>query len=251
MGQLEIGRVLSAIVTAYQRRLGVLLTVSFVFALVNGILGGILQGVLPLALSYPLSFALNYFIITLFVAVVLQLVIDLREGRGQRTAGALFSAIGPSLGSLLLLGLIYGLGVGVGLLLILVPGLYLMTIWSVSAPAVMVERLGAVDSLRRSRELVSGNGWQVFGVLAILFAVSIVAIILVAGVLTLLLGLTGLIIGAVIVKLFIQPLEALARAVIYFELIRIKEGGVASAAPVPGGTAPQQSAPPPPPAPRR
>src|SRR4051795_6453271 len=197
--KLDIGRVLSAIIDIYRQRLGVLLTVSFVFALVNGILGGIFQESLPFILGYPLRTALSFLVVTVFAALVIQIVIDIREGHGQRTAGDLFRAITPALGNLLLLGLIYGLGVGIGLILLIVPGLYLLTIWCVSAPAVMVERQSAVDALRRSRELVAGNGWQVFGILFILFIITGIVYAIIVGIFAVALGLVGAIIGAIIV----------------------------------------------------
>jgi hypothetical protein len=245
--KLDIGRVFNAIIDIYRQRLGVLLTVSFAFALVNGILGAVFQDALPFILGYPLRTAVNYVIVTIFAALVIQIVVDIREGRGQRTAGDLFSAITPALVNLLLLGILYGLGVGFGLLLLIVPGLYLLTIWAVAAPVVLVERQDAIVSLRRSRELVAGNGWQVFGVLFALFLLSFVVAIIIVGLLAVALGLVGAIIGAIIVGTFLQPLDALARAVMYFELTRINQGGVASAAPVPGAVAPTPEAPPPPP----
>ena len=57
----------------------------------------------------------------------------------------------------------------IGLVLLVVPGLFLITIWAVIAPVIVLERAGVFESFGRSRHLVKGNGWQVFGVLVILF----------------------------------------------------------------------------------
>ena len=59
----------------------------------------------------------------------------------------------------------------IGFILIIVPGLILITIWSVAAPVVVLENPGVFAALRRSRELVRGNGWQVFGVILVLYIV--------------------------------------------------------------------------------
>src|SRR6202044_3824107 len=67
----------------------------------------------------------------------------------------------------ILVSILYGVGVLIGLFLIVVPGLVLLTIWAVAAPVVVLEHPGAMAALGRSRELVRGNGWQVFGVVFI------------------------------------------------------------------------------------
>jgi hypothetical protein len=46
--------------------------------------------------------------------------------------------------------------------LLVIPGLWLMTRWSLFAPAIVHERLGPRDSLSRSSELVRGAFWAVF-----------------------------------------------------------------------------------------
>jgi hypothetical protein len=55
--------------------------------------------------------------------------------------------------------------------LLVIPGLWLLTIWSLFAPAIVHERLGAVAALKRSARLVRGAFWAV--------AVSVTASILV------------------------------------------------------------------------
>ncbi len=53
----------------------------------------------------------------------------------------------------------------------MIPGLILFTLWSVAAPVVVLERPDVFAALRRSRQLVSGNGWQVFAVIIIVVVV--------------------------------------------------------------------------------
>jgi hypothetical protein len=66
--------------------------------------------------------------------------------------------------------LLMGLGIGVGLVLLVVPGLVLATRWAIAVPVAMLEQTTARGALRRSREIVRGNGWNVFKVL---FAVGV------------------------------------------------------------------------------
>jgi glycerophosphoryl diester phosphodiesterase family protein len=50
-----------------------------------------------------------------------------------------------------------------GFLLLLVPGFILAVRWSLTMPAMIIEGLGVRAGMRRSRELVRGNGWRVLG----------------------------------------------------------------------------------------
>jgi hypothetical protein len=61
-----------------------------------------------------------------------------------------------------------GLLILVGLMLLIVPGLVLSTLWFVVLPACVVEQLGPWASLRRSRELTRGNRWKVLGLTVLL-----------------------------------------------------------------------------------
>ncbi len=115
------------------------------------------------------------------------------------------------------MGILAGIGITIGFILIIVPGLILITIWSVAAPVVVLERPGALKALGRSRELVKGNGWQVFGVIVVL----VIGVNIVAGIIEAIgdSGGTGVgIVVRVIVQILIAPLTALAASVLYFEL---------------------------------
>ena len=69
-----------------------------------------------------------------------------------------------------LIGLTFlaGLVVVLGLVLLIVPGLILYTIWFVGMPACVVEGRGPWMSLRRSQELTKGYRWKVFALAVLL-----------------------------------------------------------------------------------
>lgn len=75
---------------------------------------------------------------------------------------------------LLGLAIIVGLGTVLGFMLLIVPGVILMVLWSVAAPVVVVERRGVMASLQRSRDLTRGHRWEVFGLLVIYMVLSFV-----------------------------------------------------------------------------
>jgi hypothetical protein len=66
-------------------------------------------------------------------------------------------------------GILAAIAIGIGFLLLIAPGLYLLTIWSMIIPAIVLERRGIGESFGRSRELVRGYGWTVFGVILVTF----------------------------------------------------------------------------------
>ena len=67
----------------------------------------------------------------------------------------------PAILPLIGFGILFGIGVAIGFVLLIVPGLILLTFWSVGAPAIVVERLGAIDAFGRSWHLVRGDAWSV------------------------------------------------------------------------------------------
>ena len=52
------------------------------------------------------------------------------------------------------------------------PGLILLTWWALIPPAIVLEHKDVFDSFGRSRELVRGNGWSVFGILIITYLLT-------------------------------------------------------------------------------
>lgn len=109
-----------------------------------------------------------------YTAAVCKAVVDVQDGRLDATFQQLLQSVKSSLvGELIVLSILMALGVGVGLLLCVVPGAYLAIIWSVAVPVVVLERLGAMDALSRSKALVGENWLQVFLVLLVMFLLNV------------------------------------------------------------------------------
>jgi hypothetical protein len=75
---------------------------------------------------------------------------------------------------ILLLAIVMGLLMGLAFLLLIVPGLILLTMWWVATPACVVERTGPWTSLKRSAALTKGHRWKIFGLILLLFIVNII-----------------------------------------------------------------------------
>jgi hypothetical protein len=213
--RIDVGGVIRRVLDIYVDQAPVLMPAAAVVFVFTGILAGLLVVASPgLAL---VALLIDLVAGTLFTGMVVELVADVQDGRRDSSPGQLLRAASPVLGQLILVGIIAGIGVVIGLILVIVPGLYLITIWSVAAPVVVLERPGALAALGRSRELVRGNGWQVFGVILVLYVVvGAISFLLEAAAESAGSGV-GIVVR-VIVGVLTAPLAALAAAVLYFEL---------------------------------
>jgi hypothetical protein len=223
---IDIGSVIRRTFSIYVDQASVLLPAAAVVFVLVGVVDAVLVAVAPVLLF--VGFVISLIAVTLFTGMVVELVADVQDGRRDATVGKLLQAATPVLGQLILVGILAGIGIFIGFVLIIIPGLILITIWSVAAPVVVLERPGATKALGRSRELVRGNGWQVFGVIVVL----VIGANIVGGVIEAIgdSGGTGVgIVVRIIVQILIAPLAALAAAVLYFEL-----RGPAAAADTPG-----------------
>ena len=152
-------------------------------------------------------------------------VADVRDGRADLSLGETLSRVKPKLNILALAGILAALGVGIGLLLLIVPGLILWTWWLVIVPVIMLEGSGVTDAFGRSRELVRGHGWSVFGVLVltilILVAVDLAFRLIAAGfddvVIELLLDIAS--------QTLTAPFIALAWTLTYYRLRGLEQPG--------------------------
>jgi hypothetical protein len=183
---------------------------------ISGLLSAVLESTGSLS-ALLLALVVSLVAETLFTGMVVELVADVQDGRRDSSAGQLLRAVTPVLGQLIAVGIVVGIAVVVGLIVFIVPGLILLTIWSVFAPVIVLERPPGLGALSRSRELVRGNGWQVFAVILVLFVlvVGLADVLVVAAESA---GTGAGIVVRVIVGVLTTPISALAAAVLYFEL---------------------------------
>ncbi|MDQ0470938.1 hypothetical protein [Labrys wisconsinensis] len=128
--------------------------------------------------------------------------------------------IGPLLGAALLVSL----GIMLGLVLLIVPGLMAMIAWFVAAPACVVERLGARDSISRSAALTKGYRWRVFGLVLVFEAIVLVPMYLASYILGHVAGPLSVVVLQYLFQVVGGSLAAILAAVVYHDLRQIKEG---------------------------
>jgi hypothetical protein len=218
--RLEIGAVLSEAFGIYRDQAGVLLPVAFWLFLVVAIVNGLTEGNFSL---FWLAIVVSLAVGTLYQGMVVELVQDVQDGRRDSSAGDLMRSALPVLGTLIAAGILAGFGIGAGFVLLVVPGLYLATIWAVIAPAIVIERRGVFDAFGRSRQLVKGQGWPVLGTLVVAYLITVVAgIVFLAIANGIAEGPLLRIVFSALASTITAPIVALVAAVLYFRLLAIK-----------------------------
>jgi hypothetical protein len=134
--------------------------------------------------------------------------------------------------ALLLLVVLWALGIGLGTLLFIVPGIWLYISWAFALPALLVEGKRGPSALGRSFELVRGRWWKTFGVIVLGFLLaaiisSLVQVVFFVGIFigadnhALVLVLSG--IAGVAGLAISTPFQAALLTVLYFDLRVRKE----------------------------
>jgi|SRR5215468_11178645 len=130
------------------------------------------------------------------------------------------SLIGPVIGVAFLVGLI----TGIGLVLIVIPGIIAAVMLWVAIPVAVVERPGVVESLKRSADLTKGSRWTIFGILFVVGLVLIIVTMILSFILLSAAGFTVYSIGVWILQAIFSAFSATLAAVGYYFLRSSKEG---------------------------
>jgi hypothetical protein len=239
---IEPGRVIGEAFETYRNNASAVILVAVVIFGGAALANGLLQATGNIVLAFVAAI-ISLIAHVLYTGYVVKLVQDVRDGRRDETPGELLSAAAPYIGTLILNGILFGIAVAVGLALLIIPGLILITIWAVVAPAIVVEDKGVIDAFGRSRELVRGNGWNVFGVIVLAFLILLVFYI-VAALIGAAIGDVGVVILSIVAGILAEPVVALVAGILFFDL-----GGGQGVQTAPAGQAPVEPAPtePPPP----
>lgn len=158
---------------------------------------------------------------------------DIRDGRADLTVGETFASVQDKIGSIAGAGILAGLGIGIGFFLLIVPGLFLMTIWALIVPVIVLENVPALQSFGRSQSLVRGNGWNVFGVIVLTFLIVLVFQIVLTAVLAFLDEAVRGFVTNIVAGSLTAPFIALTWTLMYFRL----HGGAAPGVPPPSAAA--------------
>jgi hypothetical protein len=186
--------------------------------LILGVTGASPLGGNHVSTSTALLLALLGFVLVgpLVSALQVHAILDIGEGVRPK----LLDLIGRGLRVLPVVAaaeIISGIGIGIGLLLLFIPGIILAIRFAVVAQVAAVERTDWPGAIRRSGQLVAGNYLRVFG---LLFLVALVNLLLV--------DLVGQLVGTsaaapqvalgIVVGIITRTFQAMTTAVLYFDL---------------------------------
>jgi hypothetical protein len=230
------------------------LVAAIVFLIIN-----LLNALLGWAIGTGSSVAVLIALITAVISLVgtfwvqgalVYAVEDVRDGRIDSSIGDLYERVKPYLGTLILAGILAGIGIAIGFVLLIVPGLILLTWWCLIVPVITLEGKRVGESFGRSRELVRGHGWTVFGIVIIAVLASAIASGVIQAIFSFLNPFLRYWIGGTIANAIVYPFLAVALTLMYFHL-RDVPATEAAAAPVTPDPAPEtpvarQPFPPPP-----
>jgi len=148
------------------------------------------------------------------------------------SVGQAYRHVLPKFLTLILASILVSLCVGVGFLMLVVPGVIFSLWFALTTPAIIMEDLGATRGMSRSRALVKGNLGKVF-VVGLLVFLLMMAITLPFGTVGALLPLvtpnkqTALLIGQLfetLGQLISTPVGAITSILLYYDLRIRKEG---------------------------
>ena len=209
--RLDTARVFERVFAIYRAQAAVLLPTALILSLIPAALVATGSLWLPLAAS----FVCNVY----YQGMVVQAVRDIQDDVRNLSLSGLLRSVGPAFAQLLWTAMLLGIGVTIGLVALLIPGLILGTMWSVAIPVVVCEARSAPQALGRSSRLVSGYGWAVFSVLLVM-AVILLVLLGVAGAIAA--GGVGAVVAQLVANTLTAPLLALAASVLYLELLTLK-----------------------------
>jgi hypothetical protein len=180
-----------------------------------------------------LSTFISFLAATLATGACFKAISDAYLGHEPNSNDSL-SFAGRRLGSLVWVSFLGSLIVGVGFLLLIVPGIYLAVAFSVAVPVLLMESYKGKSALGRSRDLVRGRWWPVLGTIVLGFVLQAIVGAIVQGILQgiLLTGAgdslfaTTIVVGIsnAIAAIITTPLQAALITVLYFDLRVRKEG---------------------------
>jgi hypothetical protein len=194
-----------------------LLAIAFIIYVAAAIVAGLLS--LAGVFGALLGSIVEFFAAFLLQATLVKAVQDVRDGRADLSIGETVSSATPYIWSVAGASILAGIAITIGLILVIVPGLILITIWAVIIPVIVIERSGALASFGRSRQLVKGHGWHVFGTLVLVFIILIVVDLIIGLIFAALPVVLSRGLGTVISGTLVAPFLALVVTLIYYRLV--------------------------------
>ncbi|HEY2306334.1 MAG TPA: hypothetical protein VGI05_10685 [Streptosporangiaceae bacterium] len=200
----------------YRRYARHFLLISFVIYVITAVLVALLSlaGTFAAFLGLIISFAATYVV----QASLIKAVQDVRDGRVDLNLSETVRAAGPFILPVIGAAILAGIGIAIGFFLLIVPGLILLTYWSLIIPFIVIGGAGVFEAFGNSMRTVRGYAWRVFGTYVLVFPILIAFGIVLGIVLGHLPVFLRTFVNSVVTGTLISPFLALVATLIYYRL---------------------------------
>jgi len=157
------------------------------------------QGVFSMLLSIVLQ--------SIVVGCVTRATVAFSQGR-KASLGECLSLALSRVVPVIVVSILYGLGVAIGSVLLLVPGIIVAIMWVVVVQVTVEEDAGIFGAFGRSRFLTKGARWKIFGLILLLIVLGIV------------IGIVGALFSGLLIGIsYTNPAVALTPGALIFNVI--------------------------------
>jgi hypothetical protein len=230
-GEFRIGPIFGRAWSIYAANFVVFTLVAFVISLPNLLSG---EGETLAGVLWNLAVFIFWMIAnTVGLAVMLYAAFQAMRGRPVVIGEAIrrgLSRFWPIVG----LAILEWLGIVVGFMLFIVPGIMLAIRWSAAMPACVVEGLGPLTSMGRSAQLTKGHRWAIFGMYLLIGIIGAIVLAIVGAIVSGLVGVSSMVmlsrgfgIGALVslvISAIVTAYTNIMLVMIYNDLRVAKEG---------------------------
>ena len=192
MGQrpFGVGEAISYGWNKYWQNLGILLAITVLIFIINAVVGGVVSTIgnafprfhftsgttrYSVGVGFILSWLVNLVVGSVLAMGLIRATLAVVEGR-KPDLSMLFRPEG--LGSYIIASILVALGVILGFIFLIVPGIILLIMWHFFG-YVIVENptTGATEAMRRSVEITRGHRWQLFGLGVLLLGINFLGLL--------------------------------------------------------------------------
>jgi len=206
----------------YRRYAAHFLLIAFVIYLITGVVVALLSlaGAVGLILGGIIGFIASFVVQTSLIKAVQ----DVRDGRVDLDLGQTVRAALPFLWPVIGASILAGIGITIGFILLIVPGLILLTFWCLIVPFIVLAGSGVFESFGNSMRTVRGYAWRVFGTYVLVFLILIAFGIVLGLILAALPMFWRSLLNNLVSGTLVAPFLALVAALIYYRLIAAHAG---------------------------
>lgn len=242
--ELDLGEILGQTFTLYFSKFWFFFLPFLVAGLVTGAWGKIVSLMFPMPtqpeMTAPLDVLSSYLfsllgvvLATVFLSILVSWIIStIASGMAVKVASDTLQRRNIDLSetlnftvsrlpSLLIAGIVTGILIAIGFICLVVPGIILAIMFSLVVPAIVIEQVGALESLSRSRRLVGGRWLKTLGLLLVIYIIIFVATSI-FGAMSSVFGPADWVISSVL-GAFVSPILPIAVTLYYYSMVARKQ----------------------------